>query len=154
MNSVTGNEHNFTLMVMVDDSMVNYSVMAEINCTRIDTFGGIYGNQSIFIPLKASPKNYFKMDIKNPKKTASPKSLLYFYVDITNKGYYKDVFQFEIESENGLLALFEEQAAVINPRETRELRIGVLTPEKILDFGTPNNIHLYIYILLVIPQKH
>lgn len=137
--------YNISLEARVDDSAVDYSVVVGIKSIRIDTEGGEIGSTYIYVPLKASPTNYVKMNVVQTKKNAGPKSMVYFTFDITNEGYYKDVFQFELEEENGLLALANEQAITLNPGETRAVTIGVLTPEKLWDPGTPNKIDVKIY---------
>jgi len=71
--------------------------------------------------------------------------MVYFDLDIINEGYYKDVFQFEIETENELLALMDEQALTLEPGETTKITLSILTPEKLFDPGTPNNIQIYVY---------
>jgi len=140
-----GRNYTISLEARADDSAIDYSVVAGIKCTRIDTIGGEIGSSYIYVPIKASPTNYVKMYAVNTKKNAGPKSMVYFTFDITNEGYYKDVFQFDLEEENGLLALTNEQAVALNPGETRAITVGVLTPEKFWDPGTPNKIDVQIY---------
>jgi hypothetical protein len=140
-----GRNYSITLEARVDDSAINYSIIAGIKCTRIDTNGGEIGTSYIYVPIKASPTNYIKMNAIATRKNAGPKSMVYFTFDITNEGYYRDVFQFDLEEENGLLALTNEQAVALNPGETRAITMGVLTPEKFWDPGTPNKIDVNIY---------
>ncbi len=140
-----GRNYSITLEARVDDSAIDYSVIAGIKCTRIDTKGGEIGTSYVYVPIKASPTNYVKMSAIETRKTAGPKSMVYFTFDITNEGYYRDVFQFDLEEENGLLALTNEQAITLNPGETRSITLGVLTPEKFWDPGTPNKIDVNVY---------
>ena len=144
-HTTTGIKHKITLDVKTDDSAVDYAVVAGIKCTRNDTYGKPLGSSYIYIPLKASPANFIKMSTSKTEKTASPKSIVYFDIDITNEGYYKDVFQFEIEEGHDLKAQFDTQDPVIEPGETKQMKLYVLTPSKFLDFGTPNQIDIYAY---------
>ena len=148
-NSVTGTNpgylHNITLEAQIDDSAVDYSIVVGIKCTRIDTLGGDIGSSYIYIPVKASPLNFVEMRATQTTKKAGLKSMVYFDVDIINNGYYRDIFMFELDAENGLLGLLNEQALVLNPGETKRVTIGILTPEKIYDYGTPSEVKIYAY---------
>lgn len=144
-DSIRGDSHNVTLEVQVDDSSIDNSVVVGIKCTRIDTLGGEIGYSYIYIPVKASPTNFIRMDaLENSMKETGPKSMVYFTLDIMNEGYYKDVFEFEIEEENGLMGLMSQQAVTILPGETTRVNLGILTPEKLFDPGTPNKINVYV----------
>jgi len=144
-HTTTGYEHKITLDVKTDDSAVDYAVVAGIKCIRYDTFGKEMGESYIYIPLKASHANFIKMSTSKTEKIASPKSIVYFDINITNEGYYKNVFQFEIEEMHNLKAQFDIQNPVIEPGETKQMTLYVLTPSKFLDFGTPNQIDIYAY---------
>ena len=146
--SITGTNpgmlHNITLDARIENSAVDYAVVIGIKVTRIDTLGGILGSTYIKIPVKASPLNFVEMRSSETSKTTGLKSLVYFTVDITNNGFYRDVFHFDLKEENGLMALFHEQVVVLNRGETKTVTLGVLTPEKFFDVGTPNKIEIYI----------
>jgi len=137
--------HQIQVDARIDESAVDYSVVIGIKCIRLDTFGGELGSSYIRIPVKASPANFVKMYAAITEKHAPPKSIVRFTFDVTNEGYYKDVFQFELITENGLLATFKEQSIVLNPGETRSVTLNVLTPEKLWDPGTPNKIEVQMY---------
>ena len=140
-----GYVHPVTLEVRTDDSAIDYSVVVGIKCTRIDTLGGEIGESTIYVPVKASPTNFVEMRADRTTKTVGLKSMVYFTLDIVNNGYYKDVFQFELDAENGLMGLFQEQAIVLNPGETQRVTLGILTPETFFDPGTPNKVDVYVY---------
>ncbi len=143
--SVTGRIHNITLSVQADDAYLDNSVIIGIKVTRIDTLGGVIGHSYVYVPVKASPTNFIKMrTLEESTKQAPLKSLVYFTLDIVNEGFYRDVFKFEIEEENGLLGLMNQQAVTIHPGETKQVNLGILTPEKLYDQGTPNEIRIYI----------
>lgn len=144
LDSATGFNHNFTLFAKVDDSVVDYSVIVEINCTRIDTLGGIYGYSSIYIPLKVAPESYLSVSSLNQKIEVTPKSMNKISFELANKGYYKNVFYLKTDSPTkSLYSSIHQQAAVINPGEKKELTLSFLSPEKIFDFGSPYIIDVY-----------
>jgi hypothetical protein len=143
--SVTGDNHSFTLLVQADDAYLDNSVVIGIKVTRIDTLGGVIGHSYVYVPVKASPTNFIKMrTLEESTKQAPLKSLVYFTLDIVNEGFYRDVFEFEIEEENGLMALMDQQAVTIHPGETKRVTLEILTPEKLYDFGTPNELKIYV----------
>ncbi|HDM67197.1 MAG TPA: hypothetical protein ENG62_02290, partial [Thermoplasmatales archaeon] len=143
--TTAGMKHHVTLEVQTDDSAISSSIIAAIKCTRIDVLGGELGTTYIYIPVKAAPTNFIRMKtIGDTTKHAGLKTMVYFTLDVVNEGYYKDVFQFEAETENGLLGLFNEQAVVIKPGETKRVTLGILTPEKLFDTGTVNKINVYV----------
>ncbi len=143
--TTTGFQHTIDLRARTDDSAVDYSIVVGIKCTRYDTFSEPMGESFIYVPLKASQANFIEIG-KNidTTKFASPKSMVYFDVSIKNTGYYKDTFLFEIETENNLLGLFEQQVVTMETGETKQLTVGILTPEKTFDPGTPNQVRLYV----------
>lgn len=143
--SVTGDTHSFTLLVQADDAYLDNSVVVGIKVTRIDTLGGVIGSSYVYVPVKASPTNFVKMrTLEASTKQAPLKSMVYFTLDIVNEGFYRDVFQFELEEENGLLGLMDQQAVTIHPGETKRVTLGILTPEKLYDMGTPNEVRIYV----------
>ena len=145
IKTTTGMSHHITLYVQTDDSAINSSIIAAIKCTRIDALGGELGTTYIYVPVKAAPTNFIEMRTTGgTMKYAGLKTIVYFTLDIINEGYYKDVFQFDIDAENGLLGLFNEQAIVIKPGETKRVTLGILTPEKLFDTGTANKVNVYV----------
>lgn len=143
--SLSGDVHNVFLEVLVDDSSIDNSVTIGIKCTRKDTFGDPIGYSYIYVPVKASPTNYIKMEtLEDSTKETGPKTIVDFTLNIKNEGYYKDVFEFEIEEENGLMALMNQQAITMEPGEIKRVTLEVLTPEKFFDPGTPNQIQVYV----------
>ncbi len=144
-DSLTGDSHRITLSVQADDAYLDNSVVIGIKVTRIDTLGGVIGHSYVYVPVKASPTNFIKMrTLEESTKEAPLKSLVYFTLDIVNEGFYRDVFEFEIEEENGLMALMDQQAVTIHPGETKRVTLEILTPEKLYDLGTPNELKIYV----------
>ena len=142
--SLTGDKHDFTMFVMVDDNTVDYSDTIIINCTRIDALGLNYGYSWVHLPIKVYPESYMSASGLNQEIIVSPKSMNKMNFEFTNQGYYKNVFYLETKtSTDALYASVHQQAAVVNPGETRKLTLSFLTPEKLIDFGTPHTIEVF-----------
>jgi len=140
-----GRVYKRTLEVQTNRLAVDYSVIIAIKIVRKDVWGDVAGISYAYIPVKSSPFNYLELKSVNPSIKASPKSIVYFQVDITNKGYYEDIFQFDIKSDDDLLGIANEQSIDIKPGETKRISIGVLTKETFYDPGTPHVIDIYVY---------
>jgi len=144
LESTTGFEHNFTIYVKVDDSAVDYAVNIEINVTRIDALGGIYGYSMIYIPVKVNPESYLSVSLLDQIIMTSPKCMTNVSFNLTNEGYYRNVFYLRSKtSSNSLYSSIHQQATVIDSGETKQLTLSLITPEKVIDFGTPYIIEVY-----------
>lgn len=143
--SLTGDKHQTNLSVQADDAYLDNSVTIGIKVTRNCVFGEEIGHSYIYVPVKISPMNLVKMNTNGPTtQEAALKSFVSFNLDVINEGFYKDVFEFEIEKDNGLLALTNQQTVTIHPGETKRVTLEILTPEKLYDLGTPNEIKIYV----------
>ncbi|MEM0493036.1 MAG: hypothetical protein QXS02_03660 [Candidatus Thermoplasmatota archaeon] len=140
-----GRKHSLVLDVRTDDSAIDYDVIVGVKCLRLDLYGEPIGSSYITIPVKASPLNFVEMKTLHTTSKAGLKTVVKLDFDITNKGYYKDVFQFDIKTENGLVALVDQQAVTLNSGETKRITLSVRTPEKLYDVGTGNKIDIYVY---------
>lgn len=143
-NTTTGKKHFINLEVMVDEAPVNYSVIVRINCTRLDTYGVDYGYSYIDIPLKAEPTDFVAMKLDKEVGHAGLHTINTFTINLTNKGYYKNTFFAHIKSSDDLFCTVDNQVLTLKSNEQRTLKINVLTPDKIIDFGTPYPIDVYI----------
>ena len=76
-------------------------------------------------------------------KETSPRSHVNFDISLTNLGYYRDMFNLEFVDESGATIIASHQVIVLNPGETQNVRIDVLTKEQFFDLGTPNLINIY-----------
>lgn len=142
-----GRQYSRILQVQTNRLDVDYSVTIGIRIIRRDVWGDIAGESYAYIPVKTSPFNYLDVKSVNPSIKASPKSIVNFQIDITNRGYYEDLFQFDIKSNDGLFGIANEQSINIKPGETKRVSIGVLTKESFYDPGTPHVIDIYAYSL-------
>jgi len=142
-NADQGKIYNLTLQVRTNDISVDYSVVIGIKVTRVNVYGEDFGTSYIYIPVKASSLNNIKMDTTLSTKEVPPHSHTHFDVTVKNFGYYKDMFQLEFINDGDLKVAASGQVFVLNPGESQNIRISVLTPEKIYDFGTPNAIEVY-----------
>jgi len=140
-----GRVYKRVLEVKTNKLAINYSVTIGIKILRRDVWGEVAGISYAYIPVKASPFNYLDVKSVSPIIKAAPKSIKYFQIDITNKGYYEDIFLFDIKSEDGLVGIPNEQAIDIKTDETKRVSVGVLTKETIYDPGTPHVLDIYAY---------
>jgi hypothetical protein len=138
-----GRIYDLKLEVQTDDIAVDYAVVVGIKVTRKNVYGVKSGVSYINIPVKASSLNNIKMDATVTNKEAAPFSYVYFDINVKNYGYYRDMFSLEFEAENGLIVSATEQLFVLDPGETDNIKINILTPEKLFDQGTPNTIEIY-----------
>jgi len=142
--SYTGDSHNPTMFVKVDDNAISYNETVIINCTRIDALGMNYGYSWIYLPLKVAPESYLSVSNLEQKITVTPKSLNTITFHLTNEGYYKNVFYLNTSSSTQFFyTQIHEQSAVIEPGETREVKLSFLTPERFYDLGTPHTINVF-----------
>jgi len=131
------------LEVKTDDIAVDYAVVVGIKVTRVNVFGEDAGVSYIYIPVKASSLNNIKMETGVSTKETAPHSYVHFDIIVRNFGYYRDMFSLEFIEENGLEVATSKQLFVLNPGESQDIRIDVLTSEKLFDLGTPNKIESY-----------
>ena len=140
-----GKIYNLKLEVKTDDIAVDYAVVVGIKVTRTNIYGEDSGESYIYIPVKASALNNIKMEVKDAitTKETAPHSQTHFDVTVKNRGYYKAMFKLEFIKENGIKVAASKQLFVLNPDESQNLRIDVLTLEKFYDMGTPSTIEIY-----------
>jgi len=136
-NTTTGITNNITLELKIDEAPIDYSVIVRINCSRYDTFGKLYGASYIDIPVKAHPNYFIKMELPKNKGYSGLNKITNFQIKLTNKGFYKDTFFFDFNHSNEIIINADNQVLVLESGETKTINIKVLSPEKIIDFGTP-----------------
>ncbi len=148
INSTTeGMEHHITVYAQVNQLASNYSPLIRIKCIRYDTFGIEYGTSYINLPLKAVSLNFTYVQAIEPTKKAPPRSVVSFPIEVTNKGEYKNTFQFNVTGESGTYGLVSQQSLTLDPGETRTVQLLVSTPEVFYDVGTPRKIDVSVYPL-------
>ena len=140
-----GQNHEITLYAQVDELAADYSVVIGIKCSRLLSNGDVAGVTYITIPAKAKAFNYIQMKSVDVKKTTTPKSIIDFKIDITNEGFYEDIFKFNVTGENGAIGVISESALFLKPGETKTITLQVLTPDKFFDAGTPHKMEIYVY---------
>ena len=138
-----GRNYSLKLEIKTDDIAVDYAVVIGIKVTRVNVFGEDSGVSYIYIPVKASSLNNIKMETEVSTKEAAPHSFVHFDINVRNFGYYRDMFSLIFIEENGLEVATSKQLFVLNPGESKDIRIDVLTSEKLFDIGTPNKIEIY-----------
>ena len=138
-----GKIYNLKLEVKTDDVAVDYAVVVGVKVTRIAPSGEDIGVSYVNIPVKASSLNNLKMTAGFTTKETSPRSHVTIDISLTNRGYYRDMFSLKFVEESGATIFASQQVIVLDPEETQQVRIDVLTPEKFFDLGTPNIINIY-----------
>jgi len=136
--------HNLTLYLQVTDLATEYNPTIKIKCTRYDVLGDEYGISYLTLPVKASALNFAFVNALEPTKKAAPRSIVYFPLQIMNKGEYRGIYKFEIEAEEGMLGLISEQTLLLEPGETKIVQLGVRTTEVFYDIGTPRNVKIIV----------
>ena len=136
-------KYPLTLYAKIDDSAVDYNIVLGIECIRYDLFNDICGYSLLKLPLKAQPSMFLKMYPNNFTKIAQPKSIVEINYTISNQGYYKEIFSFEVNISDNLTTHFNTPVAVLNPGEPVNITLSVLIPETFFDIGTPYNITTY-----------
>jgi len=139
-----GKIYPLTLEVKTDDIAVDYAVVVGIKVTRISPSGEDIGVSYINIPVRASSFNNLKMTAGFTTKETSPRSHVNFDISLTNLGYYRDMFSLHFVDESGATIIASQQLVVLDPYETQNVRIDVLTKENFFDLGTPNIIYIYV----------
>jgi len=138
-----GKIYNLKLEVKTDDIAVDYAVVIGVKVTRVAPSGEDIGVSYVNIPVKASSLNNLKMTAGFTTKETSPRSHVTIDISLTNRGYYRDMFSLKFVEESGATIFASQQVIVLDPKETQQVRIDVLTPEKFFDLGTPNIINIY-----------
>jgi len=79
-------------------------------------------------------------------REVSPDSVVYFPLEVKNRGNYEDTFEFEVSNESkGFLGLVSGQLT-LKPGETGQISAMVLTPYVYLyDFGTQTSLNISAY---------
>jgi hypothetical protein len=135
---------NLTLYLQVTDLATEYNPTIRIICTRYDVLGGEYGITIMTLPVKASSLNFAFVNALESTKKAAPRSIVYFPIQISNKGEYRGYYQFKIEGQNGIIGLVSQQTLILEPGETQVVQLGVRTPETFYDVGTPRIINIIV----------
>lgn len=142
----TGNyvHENLTLYLQVTDLATEYNPTIKIKCIRYDVLGDEYGISYLTLPVKASALNFAFVNALEPTKKAAPRSIVYFPIQISNKGEYRGIYQFKTEAQSGMIGLVSQQTLLLEPGETRVIQLGVRTPEAFYDVGTPRTINVIV----------
>jgi len=142
-----GKKFSVVVSIQVNELASQYSPTIRIKAIRYDALGGEYGYTYITLPVKAVSFNYVFVNALEPTKKAAPKSVVYFPIQITNKGEYKGMYQFTVNGQLGTYGLVSQQSLILNPGETKTVQLGVMTPEVFYDIGTPRQVDISVYPL-------
>lgn len=144
-NTTTGKTHTVLLELKIDAAPVTNAITLRLNCSRYDTVGMYYGSSYIDIPLKANPEEFIAMKIDNNIINANPNKKVTLKAQVTNKGFYKETFFFILNNSKEVITNMNDQVLVLESGETKTISFNVLTPDKLIDLGTPYLISLSTY---------
>ena len=112
-NADQGKIYNITLDVKVDDISVDYAVVIGIKVTRLDVFGQEFGVSYIYVPVKSSQLNNIKMNFDETTKEAAPKSYVTYTAEITNRGYYRGMFELKFDNDDEMYVSTSNKVIVL-----------------------------------------
>jgi len=144
-NTTTGKTHTVLLELKIDAAPVTNTITLRLNCSRYDTVGMYYGSSYIDIPLKANPEEFIAMKIDNSTIYSTPHEEVLLQAQLTNKGFYKETFFFILNSSEEVVTNMNDQVLVLESGETKTISFNVLTPDELIDLGTPYLISLSAY---------
>ncbi len=145
--STDGTTADLTLKMFVNDLAVDNTVIVRISATRILKDGTEYGTSYFEIPVRSIPLDYIDIVPDSDVKTVPPDSTATFQIEVTNLGYFVDTFAARVSTNTDVRAVLSEQSFVLQPGETREITLQVMTPETFFDAGTTHTINITAYSL-------
>jgi len=145
--TTSGFRHQITVYAQVNELASDYSPLIRIKCIRYDTMAVEYGSSYINLPLKAVSLNFAYIRALEPTKNAPPRSIVSFPIEVTNKGEYRNTYQFNVTGQLGTYGLLSQQSLTLDAGETRTVDLQVMTPEVFYDVGTPRKVDISIYPL-------
>jgi hypothetical protein len=122
-----------------------YNPIVRVKCIRYDVQGNYYNESYSYIPIKSVPRNFAVIETTENTKKASPYSMVYYTIKVTNEGEYKDVFQFDVQGKDGVIGLISEQVLVLDSGETKYVKLSAITPDILFDAGTARTIDVSVY---------
>lgn len=103
-----------------------------------------------------SIKQYHLAEVNaiNQHREVPPDTVVYFPIEVTNRGNYEDTFEFEVSNEiNGFLGLVSGHIT-LKPGETGQISAMILTPYVYLyDFGTQTSLNISAYSVYETSKK-
>lgn len=139
--------HHVIVYAQVNELASDYNPLIKIKCIRYLTDGVEYASSYIYLPLKAVSLNFAYVRALETTKKAPPRSIVSFPIEVTNKGEYRNTFQFNVAGQLGTYGLVAQQSLTLNSGETRTIQLQVITPEVFYDVGTPRKVDISIYPL-------
>jgi hypothetical protein len=139
--------HHVIIYAQVNELASDYNPLIKIKCIRYLTDGVEYASSYIYLPLKAASLNFAYVRALETTKKAPPRSIVSFPIEVTNKGEYRNTFQFNVAGQLGTYGLVAQQSLTLNSGETQTIQLQVITPEVFYDVGTPRKVDISIYPL-------
>jgi len=113
---------------------------------KYTAYGGgsnIMGTASADVLVSIKQYHLAEVNAINQHREVSPDTVVYFPIEVTNRGNYEDTFEFEVSNEsNGFLGLVSGQLT-LKPGGTGQILAMILTPYVYLyDFGTQTSLNI------------
>ena len=146
--STDGTTTNLSLKVYMNDLTAVNTVTIRISATRILKDGKTeYGTSYFDIPVRSGKLNFLGIKPDAQVKTVSPDSMVTFHIDVTNRGYFVDTFAAKVSSDAQMKGSLSESSFVLQPGETRDITLTVMTADVFFDPGTTHTITIEAYSL-------
>jgi len=146
--STDGTTADLQLSVFLNDLTAENTVTIRVSATRILKDGKTeYGTSYFEIPVRPAKLNYVDIKPDASVKEVSPDSMVTFQIDITNRGYFVDTFAAKVRSDNEVKGTLSQQSFVLQPGETRQVTLRVMTTDLFFDPGTTHTLDIEAYSL-------
>jgi hypothetical protein len=144
--STDGRKETLNLKVLVNDLTSDSTAIVRVTADRILTDGSVYGTSTFDLPLRSSRLNSLQVTPDSPIKEAAPSSIVPFTINVKNQGFFIDSFGITVTSPD-ITATVSDQSIVLNPGQSTDVTLWVMTPSVFYDPGTSHAINISVYSL-------
>ena len=145
--STDGTEAILHLTVTVTDLTAPNTATVRVSATRYSKDGSEYGTSDFDILLRSAPLNFLSIIPDTNSREVAPSAITTFTFNVRNLGYFVDTFAIKINSTDSINAVPSESSFVLQPDQTKQVTLWVMTPETLFDPGTPHTINVSAYSL-------
>jgi hypothetical protein len=137
---------NLKLHVKVSRPTTANTAVIRITFTAYGGDNSIMGVASSDVLVSIKQYHLAEVTAVTQFKEVTPDTIVYFPIEVTNRGNYEDTFGFKISNEsNGFLGLVSGQLT-LSPGETGHISAMLLTPDTFLyDFGSKTSLNISAY---------
>jgi hypothetical protein len=139
-------EQEIDLHVKVSRPTSPHTATIRISYTAYSGGSNVMGSAAADVLVSVGQYHLAEVTALEAYKEVSPDSVVYFPIEVTNRGNYDDIFEFDVSNEsNGFLGLVSGQIT-LKPGETGQISVMVLTPYVYLfDQGTQVALNISAY---------